>query len=302
MMSRIKLYATVIILILVSLHLRAEEVPDTVKGWKIGGVLSLTGSQVSFTNWAAGGANSISANSFTNLFANYKRGKMAWDNTLDLGYGLTRQGTGDDVLYYKTDDKIDFSSKYGRYAFEYWYYSALVSFKSQFTKGFKKNTDTIRSSNFLAPGYINISIGMDYKPNDNFTLFMSPLSGKITLVNDTLLSNIGSYGVSPGEIVRYEFGGFVKAQFKANLADNITYTTRLELFSNYLENPQNVDVNWENTFNFKFNSYFSANIHFTMLYDDDTKIAIYNDNDELVGRGARLQMKQLFGLGITYKF
>lgn len=300
-MSRINFFAAVVVLLLFSLYIRAEEVPDSVKGWKTGGVLSLTGSQVSFTNWAAGGENSISVNSFINLYANYKRNKMTWDNTLDLGYGLMRQGTAEDVLYYKTDDKIDFSSKYGRYAFEHWYYTGLVSFKSQFAEGFKKATDTVRISNFLAPGYINLSIGMDYKPNDNFTLFLSPLSGKITFVTDTMLSNAGAYGVTPGETVRYEFGGFLKAQFKAKLADNIAYTSRLELFSNYIEKPQNVDVNWENIVNFKINKFFSANIHITMLYDDDTKINIYDDNGNLIGKGSRLQVKQLFGLGITYK-
>ena len=301
MMSKIKFFATVILLLLFSFYLRAEEVPDTVKGWKTGGVLSLTGSQISFTNWAAGGENSVSVNSFINLFTNYKKNKMTWDNTLDLGYGLMRQGSDEDVLYYKTDDKIDFSSKYGRYAFEHWYYTGLVSFKSQFTEGFKKATDTVRISNFLAPGYVNVSIGMDYKPNDNFTLYISPFSGKITFVTDTMLSNVGAYGVTPGEIVRYEFGGYVKAQFKAKLADNIAYTSRLELFSNYIEKPQNVDVNWENIVNFKINKFFSANIHITMLYDDDTKINIYDDNGDFVGKGTRLQIKQLFGLGITYK-
>lgn len=227
---------------------------------------------------------------------------MTWDNTLDLGYGMMRQGTGEDVLYYKTDDKIDFSSKYGRYAFEHWYYTGLVSFKSQFTEGFKKATDTVRISNFLAPAYVNISIGMDYKPNDNFTLYVSPFSGKITFVTDTMLSNAGAYGVTPGEIVRFEFGGYVKAQFKANLAKNISYTTRLELFSNYLEKPQNIDVNWENVLNFKINNFFSANLHITMLYDDDTKIDIDRNGDGIYdGKGSRLQIKQLFGIGITYK-
>lgn len=275
---------------------------DTTKNWKRGGVFSLNASQVLFTNWAAGGENSVSGNSFINLFANYRKDRMTWDNTLDLGFGMMKQGFGDESIYYKTDDKIDFSSKYGQYAFEHWYYTALVSFKSQFTEGYKKATDSIRISNFLAPAYLNISIGMDYKPNDNFTLYLSPFSGKTTFVTDTMLSNSGAYGVVPGENVRYEFGGYLKAQFKANLMDNIAYTTKLDLFSNYLENPQNIDVNWENLVTFKINGFFAANIHLTMMYDDDTKIEIDRDGDGINdGKGARTQIKQLFGIGITYK-
>ncbi len=275
---------------------------DTTKNWKTGGVFSFNASQVSFTHWAAGGENSISGNSFVNVFANFKKDRMTWDNTLDLGFGLMKQGFGEESLYFKTDDKIDFSSKYGQYAFEHWYYTGLVSFKSQFTEGYKKISDTVRISNLFAPAYLNISIGMDYKPNDNFTLFISPVSGKITYVLDTLLSNSGSYGVSPGEVVRYEFGGYVKAQFKANLADNISFTTKLDLFSNYLEKPENLDVNWENLVTFKINGWFAANIHLTMMYDDDTKIDIDRDGDGVYdGKGARPQIKQLFGIGITYK-
>ncbi len=274
-----------------------------VSNWKTGGVVSLNASQVSFTNWAAGGQNSISANSFVNLFANFKKNKMSWDNTLDLGYGKMRQGSENDVVFYKTDDKIDFASKYGQYAFDHWYYSGLVSFKSQFDEGFKTVTDTVRISNFLAPAYLNLSIGMDYKPNDNFTLFISPVSGKITFVMDTLLSSAGAYGVEPGENVRGEFGGYIKTQYKVELVKNITLISKLDLFSNYLHNPKNIDVNWENLITMKINNFFSANIQYTMLYDDDVKIAYDSNDDGINDRlGPRLQMKQLLGFGITYKF
>ncbi len=275
---------------------------DTSKNWTNGGVISLNASQVSFTNWAAGGENSISANGFLNLFSNYKKGKTTWDNTLDLGFGMMKQGFDEESTYYKTDDKIELSSKYGRYAFEHWYYTGLVSFKTQFADGFKSIKDTTKISAFLSPGYLNISIGMDYKPNDKFTLYMSPLSGKTTFVRDTMLSNAGAYGVTPGENVRYEFGGYIKAQFKANLADNITYVTKLDLFSNYLEKPQNIDVNWDNLVTFKINEFFAANVHLTMLYDDDTKVSVDRDGDGVYdGKSAKIQLKQLFGIGITYK-
>lgn len=292
----------IIFFIVIAFSLNAQT--DTVKSnWKKGGVVSLNASQVSFTNWAAGGQNSIAANSFVNLFANYKKGSTTWDNTLDLGYGKMRQGTDKNVVLYKTDDKIDFSSKFGQYAFEHWYYTGLVSFKSQFDEGFKNAGDTARISNFLAPAYLNVSLGMDYKPNDNFTLFISPLSGKITFVYDDLLSTAGAFGVVAGENIRAEFGGYIKMQYKIDLMKNITYTTKLDLFSNYIDKPQNIDVNWENLITMKINNWFSANIHYTMLYDDDVKID-WDSNDDGINdrKGAKLQIKQLLGIGITYKF
>jgi hypothetical protein len=298
-----KLFFSVLFAFLVFAVFAQTDTTAPVSNWKTGGVVSLNASQVSFTNWAAGGQNSISANSFVNLFANFKKNRMTWDNTLDLGYGKMRQGSDDNVIFYKTDDKIDFASKYGQYAFEHWYYTGLISFKSQFDEGFKTAADTIRISNFLAPAYLNLSIGMDYKPNDNFTLFVSPVSGKITFVMDTLLSAAGAYGVEPGQNVRGEFGGYVKAQYKVELMKNITLTSKLDLFSNYLHNPKNVDVNWENLITMKINNFFSANIQYTMLYDDDVKIAYDSDDDGINDRqGPRLQMKQLIGFGITYKF
>lgn len=269
--------------------------------WKKGGMMSLTASQVSFTNWAAGGQNSIAANAFVNLFANFKKNRMTWDNTLDLGYGKMRQGNKSNVLYYKTDDKIDFSSKYGQYAFENWYYAALVSFKTQFDEGFKEPTDVNRISNFMAPAYLNIALGMDYKPSDNFSLFISPLTGKMTFVQDDYLSSIGAFGVKPNKKYRPEFGGYVKAQYKVDFLKNMTYSTKLDLFSNYLEKAKNVDINWENIIMMKINNWFSASIHYTMLYDDDVDIN-WIDSDGLAHFSPKLQIKQMVGVGLTYKF
>jgi len=275
----------------------------TTSNWKTGGMVSLNAAQISFTNWAAGGQNSVAANSFVNLFANFKKGRTTWDNTLDLGYGKMRQGNNGNVVFYKTDDKIDFSSKYGQYAFKHWYYSGLASFKSQFDEGYKNVADTVRISNFLAPAYLSVSIGMDFKPTDNFTLFISPVSGKVTFVYDDLLSAAGAFGVVPGENIRAEFGGYVKMQYKVDLMKNVTYATKLDLFSNYVVKPENIDVNWENLLTMKINSWFSANINYTMLYDDDVKVAWDSNDDGVNDRfGAKLQIKQLLGIGLTYKF
>ena len=289
-MKKIVILVALFSLSLVSFAQDAEEQLD---GWKKGGVMTLSFSQVAMDNWAAGGENSISGVAFFKGFANYTKGNHTWDNTLNLGYGVQKQADAD---WYKNDDKLEFSSKYGQQATEHWYYSALVDFKTQFTEGYASSTDDDHISNFFAPAYTNIAVGMDYKPNDNFTVFISPVSGKMTFVTDTALSNAGSFGVDAGDKFRAEFGAFVKVAYRTELMENVTYSTTLDLFSNYLNNPQNIDLNWDNLVTFKINKYLNASLMFTMIFDDDIEFDL-DDN----GNGTtKVQWKEMFGLGISY--
>ncbi|PCJ83359.1 MAG: hypothetical protein COA57_11380, partial [Flavobacteriales bacterium] len=172
--------------------LLAQDNPDTSstdsippKKWKTGGVGSLNFSQVHLENWAAGGKSSFSATGFLSIYANYKRDKSSWDNTLDLAYGLLREGKDP---FNKSDDKIDFSSKFDQKSFlKKWNFSEMIQFKSQFSPGYDAS-DTIKISDFMAPGYLIAAIGLDYKPSEKFTLLLSPLTSKITFVFDKELS------------------------------------------------------------------------------------------------------------------
>ena len=134
-------------------------VADTVKPWKLGGVISINGQQVSLTNWSAGGNNSVSLSTLVSVFAKYKKGKSTWDNSLDLAYGIINQGQS--VKWIKNDDRIQFTSKYGRHAFRKWYYSGLLDFRSQFANGYNYPNDSIYISRFMAPAYALASIGLD---------------------------------------------------------------------------------------------------------------------------------------------
>ncbi|HRZ77935.1 MAG TPA: DUF3078 domain-containing protein, partial [Bacteroidales bacterium] len=175
-----------------SMGLMAQEAAvEPVKTWKTGGNTGLSFTQTSLTNWAAGGENSLATNAYLSLFANWAQGKSAWDNTLDLAYGLLKQGDQD---VRKSDDKMDLASKFGYKASDKWFYTALLNFKSQFTDGYKYPDDSTVISTFLAPGYVTASLGMDYKPNDRFTAFISPLTSKFTIVNDQALADAGAYG------------------------------------------------------------------------------------------------------------
>ncbi len=275
---------------------------DTIEGWKTGGIFSVNFSQVSLTNWSAGGQNSISINSLANMFANYKKGNSTWENYLNLGYGLLKQGK--DANFMKTDDKIEFLSKYGKKASKSWYYSALLSFNSQFTNGYNYPDDSTIISKFLAPGYILGAIGMDYKPNKTFSAFIAPLTSKITIVNDTKLSDIGAFGIDTGKVVRNEFGGYVRIAYKKDVTKNIMFQTKLDLFSNYLHNPQNIDINWESLINIKLNKFLSAVITTTLIYDDDIAIGIDSNGDGNIDKqvNSKIQFKEVLGIGLSYKF
>jgi len=281
-----------------SLLTAQENEQDTVKNWKIGGVGSLTFSQVSFENWAAGGENSYTLNGILSLHANYKEGKSTWENSLDLGYGIVKQASRG---VRKSDDKLELNSKYGYQTNSQWFYSGSFNFRTQFDQGYKYNEDegTKREiSTFMAPAYTLISLGMDYKPSDAFSLMISPVTSKTTFVLDDRLSSRGAFGVKKGNKIRNEFGGFVKITYNQDIWENVTLNTKLDLFSNYLDEPQNVDVNWEVMISMKVNEYLSANFNTQLIYDDNIKYV----NARGVEKGPRIQFKEVFGAGLSYKF
>lgn len=282
--------------------LYAQEPADTL--WKYSGVVSLNFSQLALSNWAAGGEQSISGNGRVTLGANYlsRASDVSWDNEMILGYGMIQQG--DDPVR-KSDDKIDLSSKIGLEAGGNWNYAGLLSFTSQFTEGYANpgNEDRRKISNFMAPGYLNLSFGMNYKPSETFSVFLAPIAGKMTFVMDDELSAVGAFGVDPGEITRAEFGGFVKIAWSTNLMENIKLNTKLGLFSNYLENPQYVDVNFDLLLSMKVNEYISASLITQLIYDYDIKFDIVDETTRaVIGSEDRIQLKELFGVGFTYSF
>ncbi len=270
-----------------------SQTPDTTSLWTKGMKASFAFNQVSLTNWAAGGENSIGGNSFVNLFVNLKKGKSTWDNSLDLAYGLVKLG---DANVRKSDDKIDFSSKYGHSVIhKNLFLSAGLSFRTQFTEGYNYPNDSVMISNFMAPGYLLLGLGMDYKPFPYLSISFLPIAGRLTFVNDQTLSDAGAYGVDPGKHVRPEFGAVFKTVFEKDLAENVNLKSKLEMFSNYLDKPQNIDINWEALLMLKVTKYISTFIGVQTIYDDDIKIV-----DKEGKKAPRTQFKQTFGVGLTY--
>jgi Protein of unknown function (DUF3078) len=291
---------------------------STGKIWTRGGVFNLNLTQVSLTNWVAGGNNSVGGIVMFNGFANRHKGKNVWDNSAVLAFGGQLQSPqgysySDDVAtLVKTDDRIELNSKWGRELKKPWYFSGLGQFKTQFTEGFDATGNRI--SNLFAPAYLILAVGFDYRPNDNFSLFLSPAAMKLTVVtDDRLFSGLADdarvYGVKNGSTTEVELGGYIRMQYTKELAKNFTFLTRGDLYSNYLRNPQNMDVSWETLWTLKISDWFSASLNTLLLYDHDIDVPkLESVTDPTTGvttkvpaPGPGAQFKQTLGIGLTWK-
>ncbi|NSW44475.1 MAG: DUF3078 domain-containing protein [Bacteroidales bacterium] len=291
--------------------LRKISIDSTLIGWKKGGLFNLTFSQLSLTHWSSGGENSIAGNALLNLFAKYNKHRFSFESSLDLGYGILKQATAKSK---KADDKIDFSSKFGYLICNNSFIAALINFKTQFMPGYNYPNDSVKISNFMAPAYLLFASGYDFKKKDVFSCFIAPITGKITFVNDQHLANAGSFGVEPaqfdtngnvikkGKQIRYEFGGYIKTSLQTKITNNINITSKLELFSNYFKNPENIDVYWETLLGMKISKYLAVSINTVLIYDDDIMIIIKDKSGNITGQGPRIQFKEVIGIGFSYKF
>ncbi len=270
--------------------------------WKKGGLSSVGLSQSSFTNWAAGGISNTNITSLISLYANQKLQNSTWENNLDLGFGTQKIESAD---FRKSEDRIELNSKYGRKINDKLNYSTLLNFRSQFAQGFNyTDTSVIYVSNIMAPSFTTISAGVDYRPLEGLSIYFSPVTGKITTVLDDQLSNQGAYGVDTGKKVRFEFGALASVKYQKIFKNNIQLKSKLDLFGNF-EDFQAIDVNWENIFAYQISKLLSVSLTSTLLYDQD--ILIVKQVEESPGvfieeNKPRIQFKQVFALGLTYKF
>lgn len=267
------------------------------KKWKLGGLFNLNVNQGSLSNWSAGGDKfSFSLNAYLNVFAFYKKNKNSWDNSLDLAYGIVNTTS---LGSRKASDRIDLLSKYGYAISKKWNAAALFNLRTQFANGYAysktpagKDTSSVISKTF-APAYVLLSLGFDYKPKDNFSLFISPLTERWVVVSDKRIKPF--YGVDSNKNARNELGAFVSANYTAKLGKNFIYKTKLDLFSNYKKNPQNIDMYWTNALTAKLTKYINFSFNLDMIYDDDTR----NVNP---AKGPAPQWLQLMGIGFAYNF
>ncbi|MEQ8359865.1 MAG: DUF3078 domain-containing protein [Cytophagales bacterium] len=285
--------------------------PDSLKNWVIGGRIGLNFTNVSLTNWAGGGQESVSGTGNFLIRADYKKNKFKWKNSFEVAYGLIKQGEAPVI---KSDDKILFTSELNYNYKPKWSFSNVFTFRSQFAPGYNPPDSQFvnnKISDWLAPGYIQEALGFGYQPTEYLSFFLSPLTAKITLVMDQRLADNGEYGVdaavrdsagniiTPGKNIRAEIGASFRMNFNKEVVKNVEFESVLDLFSNYLENPDALDVNWINNLNMKINDFMTASVLTQLIYDQDIKIAAENDPTDIA---PRTQFKSVIGIGITYKF
>ncbi|MBD3627334.1 DUF3078 domain-containing protein [Cyclobacterium sp.] len=274
--------------------------------WKNGGNFNLSLQQVSLSNWAAGGASSFALNTGVQLFANYKKENIIWDTKLSVNYGINRQ-TGRAYPTRKSNDNFNFSSKYGRQLSEKVYLSTQIDARTQLLEGYRyfrpsgaERESRNRISDFLSPGYVQSSTGLNYQTtfeNDGkFSTILSPFTGRFTIVMDDSLSRAGAFGVVPGEKVRPEAGVSMGTTADFQLMENIRWKTDLNLFSNY-EKLGNMVVNFNSVISLKVNKYISTRIETILIYDESVFI---EQDDGSSSRAIQLQNLINFGIGLDF--
>jgi hypothetical protein len=270
--------------------------PDTSKRpWKTGGMYRLNLGQGSLSNWAGGGDDfSLNINTTLNLYASHKGRNLNWDNSLDLALGMlktTSLGTR------KNDDRIDLVSKYNYSLSRKATIGTLVNLRTQFFNGYSYSATApkVYASGFMSPGYALTSLGLDYKPKKELSLFMSPLTSRWVIVQDDSLALKAAYGVDTGKNVINQLGAFATLNYQKELVKNLTYKSRLDMFSNYKKNPWNVDIYMTNILAVKIFKMLSFNWSFDVIYDDDTRI--FGDEKD----APALQLKSIIGAGFQMK-
>lgn len=269
---------------LLSMHAQ-ETATDTTKFWTKKGNISLLFNQSAYNKqWLGGGTSNIAGNFGLNYDFNYKKEDIVWDNKFILAYGLTKI-KGDEKTA-KTDDRLELNSLWGKKAKGQWYYSMFFNFKTQMDTGLDKNDEKI--SHFFSPAYFQLGPGMLWKKSNNLSINFSPATAKLIVVHPHFTEFGPSFGVLQGDSSRFEFGASISGYYKFNVMTNVSVENRLNLYSNYLDKPQNVDVDYQMNVIMKINKYLSANVAVQAIYDDNSVQAV--------------QVRELFGLGVNYGF
>ena len=292
---------------------------SVVSYWKEVNKASLDISEVTFVNWNAGGSNSISGLLGLEVERNYQKDHMVWENRGIARYGVNKQ---QNQKLRKTNDLLELHSRFGwrRDTISNWYYSANFSFKTQFTNGYiyTANGKSRPISKLMAPAYMFLGVGTVYGEHiESFSAYLSPLTLKSTFVLDQNLADSGAFGVTPaiydnlgnritkGKNSREEVGILITSAFEKNLLENIRVKNLISLYTDYLNDFGNVDIDWEVNFNFQVNEYVHATLGSYLKYDNDVKIAAEVEEagvDEIVLEGAKVQWKQLLGIGVLVDF
>lgn len=274
------------------------------KYWKFTGLVSLNFSETMQWNWAAGGNNNGNGILAANVKLVYKKDKIAWETTFDSDYGWM-WAPSTNFKWRKSHDKIVFSSKFGWEFHKSWYLTVMANFKSHYSKGYEYTLDANKveqetyAYNWLSPSYSDLSIGIDWKPNEIFTVYLSPVAGRITTATDSLLRK--KYGVELDKSIKTELGATFKAGVNFARIKNFKVISVLTLFTPYNKHFGKIDVDWDLAVSYQFLKVLNVTLGTSLKYYDAVSI-MWTDKDEVVHNSPRVQFREIIGLGIGYSF
>lgn len=284
---------TLILLLFFTILSAQKKTVDEKNGWDNHGKVTFLFNQSAFSNWTAGGDNTLAGNLNFNFTLNYKKDDFIWNNKIIASYGITKSNNTD--FSKKTNDGMTYNSMFGFDADGYWFYSLLVNFKTQFAKGYKykkdDNGEEYREAftNFMSPGYLLVGPGMLWEKNKKLKFNLAPATSKLVFVDKKYTTpNQGYFGVEEGENLRYELGFSASFYYKFKVMTNVTLENILAFYSNYIDSPQNVDMNYTLNLDMNINKYLSADFIFQSIYDDNAY--------------SGFQIREVFGIGINYSF
>ena len=283
---------------LINLHAQKEIKKDSLEtNWNLSGKFTFLGNQSSYSYWTAGGQTSVSGTIKIDYDFNYDKDGWNWDTKLITAYGLN--SIGGSKFLKKTDDKLEINSllgkKFTNNLIGNWSYSSFINFKTQWTKGyrFRKNSqgeeERTELTRFFSPAYLQVGIGLYWKKNKDFWINMAPFTGRLIIVNRYFTNNLEDnkryFGVKKGKNSRFELGASIRSFFKFELVENVFVTNRISLYSDYLDNPANIDLDYTINTIMKVNKYLTTNLIIQFIYDHNSV--------------KRLQVREVMGIGIS---
>jgi hypothetical protein len=289
-----------------SVEVKTKEVPDSLN-WKFSGIVGANLTQTQLVNWAAGGNSNLTGIIFANLFLNYKKGAIAWDSNLDTELGAMYSSDFTRYPWRKAADKLNFFTKFGWEFHKTWFLTVLGSFRTQYmydydyepVKADPANNDRLLASRILNPSYTDLSVGIDWKPNDIFSIYLSPLAGRLTTATDPRLR--AKYGVDTTKTFKMEVGLTFKAAVTYDKIKNLKIFSAITLFTPYTKKFGNFNVDWDFMISYQFLKVLNVSLTTALRYYDEVMIP-----GKVSKHGytecARVQFKEVLGLGIGYSF
>ena len=283
------------------------ETIDSLKYWTLKAENNINISQGVVSNWVEGGENFVSLLGVSKLNANYKKEGVVWSNFAEIRYGMNMLNDltkSNKIGFRKTDDRILIETTYGKQFYKNWYLSIMGNMKTQFSAGYNYPNDSVPVSDFMSPAKFYLAVGFENKPHERLNLMLSPLTVKTTIVASSAVDET-QFGIKKGERIDRQIGPYIKILYRRKIMDNIEMNNILSVFSNYLENPLNLDIDYQIDFTMKINKYFQTTLHLHFLYDDNVDIPVYDytsGKKVQVGTTKKLQFKEILTVGFIYTF